>query len=182
MDEISAVADRATRIHSREEVEVALDRMAREITAQLADSNPILLCVMNGGLVVTGLLAVRLQFPLQLDYMHLSRYRGATSGGEIEYKALPTLGLRGRTVLVVDDILDEGHTLAEVLRYCRNQDVERVLSAVLVEKKRYRSASAVAADFVGLGAPDRYVYGYGMDFRGYLRNADGIYAVADEDM
>lgn len=182
MDEITAVAGRATRIHSREEVEVALDRMAREITAQLAGSNPVLLCVMNGGLVVTGLLAVRLQFPLQLDYMHLSRYRGATSGGEIEYRTLPSLDLRGRAVLVIDDILDEGHTLAEVLRYCREQDAEQVLSAVLVDKQRYRSETAVAADFTGLRVPDRYVYGYGMDYKGYLRNADGIYAVADEDM
>lgn len=180
--EIAAVAGRATRIHSAAEVEAALDRMAREITAELAGANPILLCVMNGGLIVTGQLALRLRFPLQIDYLHASRYRGATSGGEIEHRVLPALDLRGRAVLVVDDILDEGQTLAALLRYCREQGAGRALSAVLADKQRPRPKALAAADFAALQVPDRYVYGYGMDYRNYLRNADGIYAVADEDI
>ena len=182
IEEIAAVAGRATRIHSAEEVEAALARMVDEITAELAGSDPVLLCVMNGGLIVTGLLAVRLRFPLQLDYLHLSRYRGETAGGKIDARVMPALGLRGRVVLVVDDILDEGHTLSAVLRFCREQGAARVLSAVLVDKQRSRDEASVKADFIGLRVPDRYVYGYGMDYKGYLRNADGIYAVADEDM
>lgn len=181
-DEIAAVASRATRIHDSGRVEAALDRMAREITAELAGSDPILLCVMNGGLIVTGLLAVRLQFPLQIDYLHMTRYRGGTSGGEIECRVTPALDLRGRVVLVVDDILDEGNTLAAVLRYCRERGAARILSAVLVDKRRPRPEALAAADFFGLHVPDRYVYGYGMDYKNYLRNARGIYAVADEDM
>ncbi len=181
-DEIAAVASRATRIHDAGRVEAALDEMAREITVELAGSDPILLCVMNGGLIVTGLLAVRLQFPLQIDYLHMTRYRGATSGGEIECRVMPALDLRGRVVLVVDDILDEGNTLSAVLRYCREQGAARALSAVLVDKRRPRPKALAAADFYGLRVPDRYVYGYGMDYKNYLRNADGIYAVADEDM
>ena len=181
-DKIAAVASRATRIHGADQVEAALTRMAREIAAELADSDPILLCVMNGGLIVTGLLAVRLQFPLQIDYLHMTRYRGATSGGEIECRVMPALDLRGRVVLVIDDILDEGNTLSAVLRYCREQGAARVLSAVLMDKQRPRPETLAAADFSGLRVPDRYVYGYGMDYRNYLRNADGIYAVADEDI
>ncbi|MCY3565250.1 MAG: hypoxanthine-guanine phosphoribosyltransferase [Gammaproteobacteria bacterium] len=179
---MAAIASRAARIHDAVRVEAALDRMAREITAELAGSDPILLCVMNGGLIVTGLLAVRLQFPLQIDYLHMTRYRGATSGGEIECRVMPALDLRGRVVLVVDDILDEGNTLSAVLRYCREQGAARILSAVLVDKRRPRPEALAAADFSGLHVPDRYVYGYGMDYKNYLRNADGIYAVADEDM
>ncbi len=180
--EIAAIAGRATRIHDAGEVEAALDRMAREVAAELADRDPILLCVMNGGLIVTGLLALRLRFPLQLDYLHVGRYRGATAGGELEYRTMPALELRGRAVLVVDDILDEGHTLAAVLRFCRQQGAARTLSAVLADKQRPRPGTLTAADFTGLRVPDRYVYGYGMDYGNYLRNADGIYAVADEDM
>lgn len=180
--DVKGVANRATRIYSAAQVEAALARMAREIAAELAGSDPILLCVMNGGLIVTGLLAVRLQFPLQIDYLHMSRYRGGTTGGEIECRVMPTLDLRGRVVLVVDDILDEGNTLSAVLRHCREQGAARVLSAVLVDKRRPRPEALAAADFSGLHVPDRYVYGYGMDYRNYLRNADGIYAVADEDM
>lgn len=181
-DEIAAVAGRATRIHGAAEVQAALDRMAREITAELADTNPILLCAMNGGLIVTGQLALRLKFPLQIDYLHASRYRGATAGGDIEHRVSPTLDPRGRVVLVVDDILDEGVTLAAILRYCREQGAERVLSAVLADKRRPRTGGLAKADIAGLQVPDRYVYGYGMDYKNYLRNADGIYAVADEDM
>ncbi len=180
-DEIAAVAARATRIYSADQVEVALDRMARGIADELAGSNPILLCVMNGGLVATAQLALRLGFPLQIDYLQMSRYRGATTGGEIECKVAPSLQLRGRTVLVVDDILDEGNTLMEVLRLCRELGADRVLSAVLTDKRRPRPGTLAAADFTGLRVPDRYVYGYGMDYNNYLRNADGIYAVADED-
>ena len=180
--EIAGIASRATLIHGADKVEAALARMAREITTELSGSDPVLLCVMNGGLIVTGQLAVRLQFPLQIDYLHLTRYRGATSGGEIECRVMPALDLRGRVVLVVDDILDEGNTLAAVLRYCREQGADRVLSAVLVDKQRPRPEALAKADFVGLHVPNRYVYGYGMDYRNYLRNANGIYAIADEDM
>ncbi len=178
---IQAVADRADRIHSAGEVAAAIDRMAGEIAAELARSDPILLCVMNGGLILTGALAQRLDFPLRIDYLHVSRYRSATSGGEIDFRVPPVLDPRGRELLIIDDILDEGHTLAAVLRHCREQGATRVLSAVLADKQRPRSPDAPAADFVGLRVPDRFVFGCGMDYRGYLRNARGIYAIARED-
>ena len=181
-DEIAAVAARATRIYSADQVEAALDGMARDIADELAGSNPILLCVMNGGLIATAQLALRLGFPLQIDYLQMSRYRSATSGGEIVCRVAPALDLRGRVVLIVDDILDEGNTLVEVLRLCRELGAERALSAVFADKRRPRPATLAGADFTGLRVPDRYVYGYGMDYKSYLRNVDGIYAVADEDM
>ena len=182
---IAAVEQRAERIHSADEVAAAIDRMAREITAELADSDPVLLCVMNGGLLVSGQLALRLAFPLQIDYLHLSRYRDATRGGRLEFLAQPRLALQERQVLVVDDIFDEGHTLAAVLCHCREKGAARVWSAVLVDKQRprqrKRDANLPRPDFIGLQVPDRYVFGYGMDYKGYLRNVNGIYAVAEAD-
>ena len=178
---ILRVSARAHCLYTEAEVEAALDRLAQEITAKLAESNPLLLCVMTGAVVVTGKLATRLAFPLQIDYLHATRYRAATSGGELVWERHPAASLAGRTVLIIDDILDEGITLARIVEYCREQGCKRVLVAVLVNKIHDRKAP-IEADFVGLDTEDYYLYGYGMDYKGYLRNAPGIYAVAPKDI
>jgi len=170
---------RADRLYTEAEVEAALDRMAGRITAALEDQDPILLCVMLGGVVPTGKLLARLGFPLQLNYVHATRYGSATRGGKLRWVARPQDDLEGRNVLLIDDILDEGHTLAAIHESCRELGAARVQSAVLVEKRHTRKADYVA-DFIGLEVEDRYVFGYGMDYKGYLRNAPGIYAVADD--
>ncbi len=154
-----------------------MDRMAAEITERLSEADPIVLSVMNGGLVVAGQLLTRLDFPLRSDYVHATRYRNGTSGGSLHWLRPPEELLDGKDVLVLDDILDEGVTLAAIVEGCRNQGARSVLSAVLVEKLHGRT-NGFKADFVGLQAEDRYLFGYGMDYKGYLRNAAGIYAVA----
>ncbi len=166
-------------LHSEQAVEAALDRMAAQITERLADTNPVLLCVLTGGIIPVGKLTTRLDFPLQLDYLHATRYRGATRGGELHWIAHPSISLRDRVVLVVDDILDEGATLAAIVEHCRAEGASRVLSAVLVDKLHDRKYHNIKADFTGLEVPDRYVFGCGMDYKSYLRNAPGIYAVHD---
>lgn len=175
-----AVLESADCLYSRNQVEAALDKMAVEIMARLQDANPVLLCVMNGGLVPTGQLMTRLNFALQVDYVHATRYRDRTHGGELDWIARPHVDLKDRVVLVIDDILDEGVTLGAIVDYCVQQGAREVLSAVLVEKLHERKAGARHADFVGLQCEDRYVFGYGMDYKGFLRNAPGIYAVKDE--
>jgi hypoxanthine phosphoribosyltransferase len=162
-------------------VEAALDAMAAQITAALADRNPLLLCVMNGAVVVTGKLLPRLHFPLLLDYLHASRYQNATTGGNLLWKMRPETSLQGRVVLVVDDILDEGATLDLIVRWCEEQEAEEVYTAVMIEKLHDHKLSSLRADFVGLSAPDHYLFGYGMDYRGYWRNAEGIYCIDDAD-
>jgi hypoxanthine phosphoribosyltransferase len=162
-------------------MEDAMDRMAREINSELASLNPLVVCVMTGGIVAAGQLLPRLGFPLQLDYLHLTRYRGKTSGGRLVWTRRPGEVFRGRHILLVDDILDEGLTLAAAADACGGGGALSVRSAVLVEKDR-RRARDFRADFVGVTVPDRYVFGYGLDFRGYFRNAAGIYAVAEEDL
>lgn len=178
-DEAVQVYERADRLYSEAQVEAALDRLAADITGALADQDPILLCVMLGGVVPTGKLLSRLAFPLRLDYVHATRYEGATQGGDLRWVARPQSNLQGRAVLLIDDILDEGHTLAAVHEACLTLGAARVQSAVLVEKRHTRKA-AYRADFIGLEVEDRYVFGYGMDYKGYLRNAPGIFAVADD--
>ena len=178
-ENIQGVLDSAEQLHSQQDVERALDRMAADISQSIGACDPLLLCVMTGGLIATSELFIRLKFPVQLDYLHATRYQGTKGGDELKWITPPSQTLKGRTVLVVDDILDEGLTLAAILDYCREQGAEAVYSAVLVEKKHDRKPCNVKADFVGLHIDDRYVFGYGMDYHDYLRNVKGIYAVAD---
>jgi hypoxanthine phosphoribosyltransferase len=178
---VKDVVAKATCLYSRAQVDAALDKMAKEIHAKLEDSNPVLLCVMVGALIPAGHLLTRLDFPLELDYVHATRYQSGLRGGEIHWRAEPKTQLKDRTVLILDDILDGGVTLSAVVEYCHDQGAKEIYTAVLVDKQRTREAGGLAkADFTGLVVEDRYVFGYGLDYKEYLRNASGIYAVASE--
>lgn len=155
----------------------AFDQMARVITDRLQDQLPVVYCVMNGGLFATSELLKRLSFPLEVDYLHATRYRRKTQGGDLHWRVEPEIAMKGRSVLVVDDILDEGATLAAILEHCRKQGAREVFCAVLVDKKHNRKAvEGFRADFTGLEVEDRYLFGCGMDYQGYLRNLPAIYA------
>ena len=170
-EEADCLADAAT-------VEAALERMAAEITARLADANPLVYAVMNGGLILAGRILPRLPFPLELAYLHATRYGHAIQGTLLDWRVRPTQDLRGRTVLVLDDILDEGHTLKAIIEHLKDEGAAEVLSAVLVHKLHDRKATpGMRADFSGLDIADRFLFGCGMDYKGYWRNAPGIYAV-----
>lgn len=175
LDEIVQVKANADLIFSEAEVETAIDKMADDITESLHKTNPVLLCVLNGGIITAGRLLTRLHFPLMVDSVNATRYQNQTSGGSIKWLLKPTEPLVERTVLIVDDVLDEGITLAAIKDYCVEQGAEAVYVAVLLDKNLGR-AKPIQADFVGLTVPNRYLFGYGMDYKGYLRNAAGIYA------
>lgn len=175
-EHIQQVYDEADCLFSAEQVTAALDDIAKRITTKHHNNNPLVLCVMNGGLIVTGELLLRLNFPLEQDYLHATRYRGETQGGELEWLAEPKHSLKDRHVLVVDDILDEGYTLAAIVKYCQQAGAHNVETVALVEKLHDRK-QGIKADYIGLEVEDRYLFGYGMDYKGYLRNAAGIFAV-----
>ena len=178
LPEIVQVMAEADCLFTPEEVSEALERMGAAITARLAAANPLVLCVMHGGLITAGRLLPRLPFPLESGYLHATRYGNETWGGHLDWKVRPTEDLRGRTVLLVDDILDEGRTLAAIIDYCKREGAGEVLTAVLVDKQHERKINpGMSADFVGLVSPDRFLFGCGMDYKGYWRNAAGIYAV-----
>ena len=176
-----AVAGRARCLFTREQIGVALDKIAAGIDRDLATRNPVLLCVVTGGILTTSELAQRLAFPMEIDYVHASRYGDEISGGELEWHHRPQTELSGRAVLLVDDIFDQGATLAGIVDYCKQQGAASVHVAVLVDKIHDRKLTSLRPDYIGLTVDDVYIYGFGMDYRGYLRNQDGIYAIADED-
>ncbi|WP_111496954.1 MULTISPECIES: hypoxanthine-guanine phosphoribosyltransferase [Marinobacter] len=177
-DELQRVFDEADCLCSEAQVQQAIDSMAQGIAERLQGRDPLLFCVMNGGLILTGQLLPRLPFPLQAEYLHATRYRQETTGGILEWKLRPDADMTGRTVLIVDDILDEGTTLNAIVDYCKAQGAAEVLTAVLVDKQHDRKARpGLKADFTGLEVEDRFLFGFGMDYKGYWRNAPGIYAV-----
>jgi hypoxanthine phosphoribosyltransferase len=178
--EISAVLADADLLVNEQQIAVAITQIAGQINILLADSNPLVLCVMNGGLVFTGQLLPQLTIPLNLDSINASRYHNQISGGVINWVNTPLTSVKGRTVLIVDDILDEGITLAAIYEYCLAHGATSVYSAVLVNKLLGHS-KPIYADFIGLNLENRYLFGYGMDYKGYLRNAHGIYACKEYD-
>jgi len=164
---------------SPDQMEQAYDELAAQISAKLFDQLPLVLVVMNGGLISAGKLLARMHFPLELSYLHATRYRGATTGGALHWLAQPEVPLAGRQVLIIDDILDEGNTLKEIKHWCEQADAERVWVAVATDKQHDRKVPGITADFIGLTVPDRYIFGEGMDYKGYFRNLSGIYALPE---
>ena len=171
-----AFLEDSEQISSAAEVQTAILRLAGEINGRLADAYPLVLVVMAGAVVFAGQLLPLLRFPLDLDYVHASRYGNDTAGGQIEWRVKPPAGVQGRTVLLLDDILDGGTTLMSIRNRLLELGAARVLSAVLLEKERARD-KPLSAEFVGLRIPDRFVFGCGMDAKGYWRNLPEIRAM-----
>jgi len=177
-EEAKRILDTAELVYSADVVADTVRRMAADITAALADRYPLVLSVMGGAVVFTGQLLPLLRFPLDFDYVHASRYHDNTSGGQIEWKVVPRENIRGRVVLVLDDILDEGVTLAAIRERIMENGATAFYSAVLADKDIGHS-KPISADFVGVTLPNRYVFGFGMDVHGAWRNLPAIYAMKD---
>ncbi|MFZ2267296.1 MAG: hypoxanthine-guanine phosphoribosyltransferase [Azonexus sp.] len=174
-----ALLANADLIHPEASVQAALDEVAGRIRERLSDRNPLVLCVMTGGVIFTGQLLPKLAFPLDFDYLHATRYGPETQGGKISWRMAPWMSVKGRTVLVVDDILDEGVTLAAVKDSLMHLGAAEVLLAVFADKQNGKQ-KPITADFVGLSVPDRFVFGYGMDVDGAWRNLPAIYAMKED--
>ena len=167
-------------VHDRATIERAIAAMAVRIRNDYAGAVPVYLTVMHGGLPFSGQLSLELGacgLDLECDYLHATRYRGTTSGGELAWKHRPATPLRGRRVLLVDDIVDEGHTLAAVRAWCTGEGARDVRIAALAVKRHDRCVPGLCADYAGLDVPDRYVFGYGMDYHEQGRNLPAIYAL-----
>ncbi|CAG0963384.1 hypoxanthine phosphoribosyltransferase [Methylophilaceae bacterium] len=170
------ILDRAEEIYGAHQVDSAITRLAEEVNAALGDTVPLVICVMGGAVFFAGQLLPKLRFPLEFDYVQVSRYHNRTEGQSLVWKVVPGENVRNRTVLVLDDILDEGHTLAAIKARCLELGAARVLTGVLVEKE-LAVEKPVSADFIGLKVPNRYVFGCGMDVYGWWRNLPAIYAL-----
>ncbi len=180
---IRSVFKEATCLYTKAEVEAALDCLATSISYELADSNPLFLCVPIGGIIPLGTLLPRLDFPLEVDYVHATRYGMGCEGKDVDWLVKPRTELKDRTIVIVDDVLDRGVTLQELTDYCKGEGAAKVYSAVLVNKKDARLPEGLPeADFCGLETGNEWLFGYGLDYKGYLRNAPGIYSIDKKHM
>lgn len=168
----------AEQVCSAAAVSEAVEQVAHKVSDLLRDRNPLVLGVMRGSVIFAGRLLPMLNFPLEFDYLDVTRYGGETQGGAISWKVSPGTHVNGRVVLVVDDILDEGQTLAAIREKMLAAGVLEFYSAVFAEKETGRK-KPVVADFVGVRLPNRYVFGFGMDVKGAWRNLPAIYALTD---
>jgi hypoxanthine phosphoribosyltransferase len=166
----------ARRLYSARDIDRAIKRMAADISAQLADQDPVVLAVMHGGAFAAVELCRHFEFAHEFDYVHVTRYRGGTAGGDVEWRVRPSASLKGRTVLVVDDILDRGHTLAALGAELTRIGVAAQYTAALVVKRVAESVPRPRVHFAGVEVDDVYVFGCGMDYRGYWRGLKALYA------
>lgn len=167
-----------TCLYDHKQIEAAIDRVAKEMNEKLANKTPLFLCVMNGAVVFMGQLITRLNFPLQIDYVHATRYQGTMHGAKLDWMAEPSTPLKDRVVVIVEDILDGGLTLAAVSHYCKQQKAKEIYCAALLDKNRPREEGGIEkCDFTGLYVENKFLIGYGLDYEGFCRNLPGIYAV-----
>ena len=178
IEEVLSIRANADQLYDQLTVQNSIELLADQVTADYAGLDPLLLVALKGGCYLGAKLIERLDFPLQMEVLHLTRYADGLSGGALEQRVVPSTDLSGRHLLIVDDILDQGVTLQGMVDYCQQQRPASIKSLVLVNKLCDRTEQ-ISADYVGLTAPDRYLFGCGMDYKGYWRNLPAIYAVAE---
>lgn len=171
--------ENSTLLAGKEQVEAAVERMAEAVNAYYGDREIVLLIVMTGAIMPAAWLASKLKMPLQMDFLHATRYSGQTAGGEIEFRVPPRLNLEGHDVLIVDDIYDIGLTLQMIERYCLSRNARSVNSAVLVRKIHDRETTGELPAFIGMEVEDKYIFGCGMDVYEHWRHLDEIRALED---
>lgn len=178
--ELAAVYHNAEPVLHADEINAVLDAMAEALASRLSEKNPVVLCLVNGGIIVTGHLLPRMAYPLTLDYLHITRYNNQLEGGEVAVIAQPKSSLAGRDVLLLDDILDGGLTLSAAVHFCQEAGAKRIHTAVLLDKTATRVPGGLpAADVAGYAIEDGYVFGFGLDYQGYFRNLPGIYRASE---
>jgi hypoxanthine phosphoribosyltransferase len=179
-----ALLANASQLVSPQQVDAAVKDVAAQLNARFDKESeatfPLVLGVMGGAVVFTGHLLPQLSFPLEFDYIHVTRYGDLDRGGEVVWKVIPRQNVAGRTIIVVDDILDEGETLAHVKQRLLDMGAAEVILAVFADKDLGRR-KPVQADIVGLTIPNRFVVGFGMDAHGYWRNLPGLWVIKEED-
>ncbi|MBA3582365.1 MAG: hypoxanthine-guanine phosphoribosyltransferase [Gammaproteobacteria bacterium] len=178
--EASHILKQAEVIYTEAEIQASISKAAQLIAAETpADTSLLLICVMSGGVYFSAELMKRFTLPVEFDYLHATRYRGETSGKEVQWIQRPHTSLHHRHVLIVDDILDEGYTLKSILTDCRAEQPASLRVATLTWKNHARRVAGLDVDYIGLELPDRYVFGCGMDYKGYHRNLNAVYAAAE---
>lgn len=176
IEELNTILNEADCLVDKTQLHTVLDKMASQITADLGNKIPLVICVMNGGLIPAAALLERMTFPLELDYIHATRYGMATEGNALKWLSYPQSDIKGREVLILDDIFDQGHTLLAIQNWFKEHGAANVSTATVVNKVHDRKVD-MTPDYVGIDVEDRFLFGFGMDYKGFFRNMPGVYAI-----
>ncbi|SBS36673.1 Hypoxanthine-guanine phosphoribosyltransferase [Marinomonas spartinae] len=178
INDLNTILEQADCLVSEKQIDSALDKMGEQITKDLQDTFPLVICVMNGGLIPTAGILERLSFPLELDYVHATRYGMETEGTSLKWLSYPQTDIKDRDILIIDDIFDQGHTLKAIIEWFEQQGANKVYTATVINKLHNRKIN-LTPNYIGVEVEDRFLFGYGMDYKGAFRNLKGIYAIKD---
>ena len=176
MDTIQALISKSSVIYSEIEIKIVIQNIADQVNQTIKTDDLYVLCVMNGALIFAGQLLPRLEKNIQYSYIHATRYASSLTGGPIQWLVKPPIDIEGKTVLILDDILDEGITLREIAATCLAMKAKAIFTAVLFDKEIVKEKSYLP-NFIGLKVPNRFVFGYGLDCKGLGRNLPHLYAL-----
>jgi hypoxanthine phosphoribosyltransferase len=164
------VTDIARVLYHEDEILTRIDELARVLTDEYQDKNLTVIAILNGSFVFMADLLRRIPLPIQVDSLSVSSYRGTQSTGHIHFRQNSLADVRGRHVLILDDILDSGRTLKAIKARLEGESgVLSVRSCVLLRKCVQRDVE-ICADHVGFDIPDEFVVGYGLDYNERYRN------------
>ena len=175
--EMQKILSESECIYTESQINKSIAELAKKIEEKIYPLNPLVMPILDGAVMFSAALLKHFSFPFDVDYMHLTRYRGKTVGSSLEWKKKPTAAIENRDVVIVDDIFDEGYTLSEAAHYCKNKNAKSVLTVVLALKEHNRSFNNTLPDYYALKVPDRYVFGFGMDYKNNYRDLTSIYAL-----
>ena len=176
MDTIQALIRKSSVIYSEIEIKTVIQNIADQVNQTIKTDDLYVLCVMNGALIFAGQLLPRLEKNIKYSYIHATRYAASLTGGPIHWLVKPSKDIEGETVLILDDILDEGITLREIVATCEAMKAKAIYTAVLFDKDIVKEKSYIP-NFIGLKVPNRFVFGYGLDCKGLGRNLPNLYAL-----
>jgi hypoxanthine phosphoribosyltransferase len=151
-----------------------------QVSEKILKKEIVVLCVMNGGMIFCAHLLPLLNFPLQFDVLQVSRYGDKDVGSVLRWIKVPTVELLNKHILIVDDLIDEGVSLTEVFNYCDSKSPASIKVAVLLSKETTRRVvETIIPNYIGLSIPDKFIFGFGIDYKNYHRNLLDIYTVED---
>jgi hypoxanthine phosphoribosyltransferase len=167
-------------LFTKDEIAATVKRLASEISRDYRDENPILIGILKGSFMFLADLIRQLNFPLEVDFVQLSSYgRGTKSSGKIKVVKSLQSEVKGRHVLVIEDIVDTGLTVAFLLEYLSRKGPASLKLCVLTDKPS-RHQVPLNIDYLGLTVPDRFIVGYGIDWDEKFRYLPDICFLEDE--
>lgn len=165
---------------SEDQIVPEIERVAQEIERDLSNDDPLFICILNGAYMFSSDLSKQFEKPYELSFAKYSSYSGLSSTGVLQEVMKPQADVKDRVVVILEDLIDTGFTLTEVVKLYKQRGAKDVKIAVMLSKPDAHKDCAVKADYVGLEIPNDFIVGRGLDYCGRGRMYRDIYIKVDE--